>query len=401
MLRGLACVALTMIVAGMSNVALAQKAYGPGVSDKEIKLGQTMPYSGPVSVAGASGLASTAFFDALNKTGGINGRKVTLLTLDDAYSPPKTVEVTRKLVESDEVFLLYGSVGTPTNAAVQKYLNAKKVPQLFVATGASRFKNPAFPWTLGLLPGYDAEGKALARYVLQTVADPKIAILSQNDDLGKDFVAGFKAGLGDKVKSLVVSEQSFEVSDPTINSQVVSAKASGANVFFFAGTQKFGAMQIRTRYELGWKPLHLVCSTSSGVEAVLKPAGFEAAEGVISTAYVKDPTDPAVVNDDDVKEYLDWLKTNMPQRNAREGGLVVGYLSSWMTSHVLREAGDNLTRENVMRIATTLKDVRAPMLLPGITFHTSPTNYSMIDQFQVQQFRNGSWTNTGELVSGR
>ncbi|WP_420131983.1 ABC transporter substrate-binding protein [Rhodopseudomonas sp.] len=389
------------VIATLPTLASAQKNYDEGASDGEIKLGQTMPYSGPVSAAGASGTASTAYFDALNKAGGINGRKVKLLTLDDAYSPPKTVEVTRKLVESDGVFLIYGSVGTPTNAAIQRYMNSKKVPQLFLATGASRFKDPkTSPWTLGLLPGYDTEARALARYVLKTVPEPKIAMLVQNDDLGKDFAAGFKAGLGDKAQSLIVSQQSFEVSDPTISSQVVTAKASGANVFFFAGTQKFGAMQIRTRHELGWKPLHVICSTSSGVEAVLKPAGFEAAEGVVSTAYVKDPTNPAVQNDEDVKQYLDWLKTNLPQRDAREGGLIVGYIASYLTAQVLKEAGDDLTRANVMKIATNLKNVRAPMLLPGIAFNTSPTNYAMIDQFQIQQFRNGAWTNVGDVISG-
>jgi branched-chain amino acid transport system substrate-binding protein len=392
--------AVAAAVALYPGAGLAQKAYDAGASDTEIKLGQTMPYSGPVSAAGTVGTASIAYFEALNKAGGINGRKVTLISSDDGYNPPKTVEVTRKLVESDEVLFVYGAVGTPTNASVQKYFNSKKVPQLFVATGANRFKDPkTAPWTTSLLPGYDAEGRALAQYVVKTVADPKIAILYQNDDLGRDYVGGFKAGLGEKSKSLIVSERTFEVTDPTISSQVVSAKASGANVFYFAGTQKFGAMQIRTRYELGWNPVHLVCSTSAGVESVLKPAGLDAAEGVISTAYAKDPTDPAWADDQEVKNYLEWLKANLPQRNPRDTGLVVGYIASYMAELMLKKAGDNLTRQNILKLATNLKNVRAPLLLPGITFHTTPTDYSMITQFQVQQFRNGSWVPVGSLVS--
>ena len=382
------------------DAIFAQKEYDPGASDTEIKIGQTMPYSGPVSAAGTVGTASIAYFEAINRAGGINGRKVTLISSDDGYSPPKTVEVTRKLVESDEVLFVYGSVGTPTNASVQKYFNAKKVPQLLVATGASRFKDPkSAPWTTSLLPGYDAEGRALARYVLKAVTDPKIAILYQNDDLGRDFVAGFKVGLGERAKSLIVSERSFEITDPTISSQVVNAKASGANVFYFAGTQKFGAMQIRARYELGWKPVHLVCSTSAGVESTLKPAGLEAADGMISTSYAKDPTDPALRDDEDVRTYLGWLKTNLPQKSARDSGLILGFIGSYMAEQILKEAGDNLTRQNILKLATNLKNVRAPMLLPGITFKTTPTDYSMITQFQVQQFRNGSWVPLGELIS--
>ena len=382
------------------DAIFAQKEYDPGASDTEIKIGQTMPYSGPVSAAGTVGTASIAYFEAINRAGGINGRKVSLISSDDGYSPPKTVEVTRKLVESDEVLFVYGSVGTPTNASVQKYFNAKKVPQLLVATGASRFKDPKrAPWTTSLLPGYDAEGRALARYVLKAVADPKIAILYQNDDLGRDFVAGFKVGLGERAKSLIVSERSFEVTDPTISSQVVNAKASGANVFYFAGTQKFGAMQIRARYELGWKPVHLVCSTSAGVDSTLKPAGLEAADGVLSTAYAKDPTDPALRDDEDVRTYLGWLKTNLPQKSARDSGLILGFIGSYMAEQILKEAGDNLTRQNILKLATNLKNVRVPMLLPGITFKTTPTDYSMITQFQVQQFRNGSWVPIGELIS--
>src|ERR1700760_93955 len=275
-----AALAIYVVAAG---VAMAQQ---PGTSATEIKLGQTVPFSGPVSVAGVVGHASLAYFDAVNKAGGINGRQVKLIVLDDGYSPPKTVEATRRLVEDDNVLMMYGSVGTPTTAAVEKYLNLKKVPQLFITTGASRFRDPeANPWTMAFMPGYVQEGRAMARYVLDAVASPRIAILYQNDDLGKDFRAGFRSGLGDKADSLVVSEQTFEVADPTVDSQMITAKVSGANVFYFAGTQKAGAEQIRARHNLGWAPLHLVCSIASGVEGVLKPAGLENAEGLISTAY--------------------------------------------------------------------------------------------------------------------
>jgi branched-chain amino acid transport system substrate-binding protein len=392
--------ALGIALALGPGATFAQKAYDPGASDTEIKVGQTMPYSGAVSGGSGSGKASIAYFDALNKAGGINGRKVTLISSDDNYSPPKTVEATRKLVESDEVLFLYGSVGTPTNAAVQKYLNAKKVPQLFIGTGASKFKDPkTAPWTTSSLPGYSAEGKALGRYVLKSVADPKIAILYQNDDLGRDYVAGFKIGLGDNAKSLIASEQSFEVTDPTLSSQVVSAKASGANVFFVASTQKFAAMAIRTRYELGWNPVHLLCSVSANVETVMKPAGSDAAEGVISTAYTKDPTDPAWAEDPEVKNYLEWLKTNLPQKDPHDFGFVLGYIASYMSEQVLRQAGDNLTRQNVLKLATNLDHVRAPLLLPGISFHITPTDYSMITQFRVQKFHNGGWVGIGDLVT--
>src|SRR5580692_1238153 len=287
--------AIFVVVAGS---AMAQP-YGPGVSDTEIRLGQTMPFSGPVSVAGAVGYASLAYFAAVNKAGGINGRQVRLLSLDDGYSPPKTVEATRRLVEDDNVLMIYGSVGTPTNAAVEKYLNQKKVPQLFITTGASRFRDPTtFPWSIAYLPGYVAEGRAMARYVIQTVPAPRIAVLYQNDDLGKDFRAGFRAGLGDRADALIVSEQTYEVTDPTVDSQVIKAKASGANVFYFAGTQKAGAGQVRAVHNLGWSPLHLVCSIAGALEA-LKPAGLENAEGLISTAYAKDPFDPARADDPD------------------------------------------------------------------------------------------------------
>jgi ABC-type branched-subunit amino acid transport system substrate-binding protein len=383
-----------------TGAAMAQR-YDPGASATEITLGQTMPFSGPVSVAGAVGHASLAYFAAVNKAGGINGRQVKLLSLDDGYIPPKTVEATRRLVEDENVLMIYGSVGTPTNAAVEKYLNLKKVPQLFITTGAGRFRDPkAFPWTMAFLPGYIAEGRAMARYVLETVPAPRIAILYQDDDLGKDFRAGFRSGLGDKAGSLIVSEQTFEVADPTVDSQVIAAKASGANVFYFAGTQKAGAEQIRERHSLGWTPLHLVCSIASGVEGVLKPAGLENAEGLISTAYAKDPFDPTWADDADVKTFLDWVKVNLTQGNPRDTGVVGGYIVSWLAAYVLEKAGSTLTRENILNIATHLNHVRAPMLLPGITMTTTPTDYSGINRFQIQRFESGRWVPVGKAISG-
>jgi branched-chain amino acid transport system substrate-binding protein len=380
--------------------AMAQQ-YDPGASATEIRLGQTMPFSGPVSVAGAVGHASLAYFAAVNKAGGINGRQVKLLSLDDGYSPPKTMEATRRLVEDENVLMIYGSVGTPTNAAVEKYLNLKKVPQLFITTGASRFRDPkTYPWTMAFMPGYAAEGRAMARYVLETMAQPKIAVLYQNDDLGKDFRTGFRSGLGDKAGSLIVSEQTFEVADPTVDSQVLTAKASGANVFYFAGTQKAGAEQIKARHDLGWTPLHLICSIANGVEGVLKPAGLDNSEGLISTAYAKDPFDPTWADDADVKTYLNWVKENLTVGNPRDSGIVVGYIASFLAAYVLEKAGSTLTRENVLNIATHLDKLRVPMILPGITVTTTPTDYGVITRFQIQRFESGRWVAIGKAISG-
>ncbi len=383
------------------NTAAMAQSYSPGASATEIKLGQTVPLSGPVSVAGVVGYASLAYFDAINKAGGINGRQVRLIVLDDGYSPPKTVEATRRLVEDDNVLMMYGSVGTPTNAAVEKYLNAKKVPQLFITTGASRFRDPkTSPWTMAFIPGYVAEGRAMGRYVLETVAAPRIALLYQNDDFGKDFRAGFRSAFGDKADALIVSEQTYEVTDPTVDSQLIAAKVSGANVFYFAGTQKAGAEQLRGVRKLGWQPLHLVCSIASNYEGVLKPAGLENAEGLISAAFAKDPFDPAWTDDADVKAFLDWEKMHLTQGNPRDTGVVNGYIASFLVAHVLQRADSTLTRENLLAIATHLNDLRVPMLLPGITVSTSPTDYSVINKFQIQRFENGRWVGLGKTISG-
>jgi len=391
-------VLLALLVAS-AGAARAQP-YDPGASDTEIRIGQTVPFSGPVSVAGAVGHASLAYFAAVNKAGGINGRQVRLIVLDDGYAPPKTVEATRKLVEDENVLLMYGSLGTPTNAAVEKYLNLKKVPQLFINTGASRFRDPRdFPWTMGFVPGYVAEGKAMARYVLETVSAPRIAVLYQNDDLGKDFRGGFRTGLGDQADALIVSEQTYEVTDPTVDSQVINAKASGANVFYFAGTQKAGAGQFRAVHNLGWSPVHLVCSIAGSLEAI-KPAGVENAEGVISTAYAKDPFDPAWADDPDVKAFLDWASTYLTQASPREAVVTNAYVASFLMAYVLEKAGSNLTRANLLAIATHLDGLHVPMLLPGITVSTTPVDYGVISKFQIQRFTGGRWVAAGRVISG-
>src|SRR5689334_3751627 len=392
--------AIVVMLCVSSGTAVAQP-YSPGVSDTEIRLGQTVPLSGPVSVAGVVGQASLAFFKALNRAGGINGRQVRLIVLDDGYSPPKTIEATRRLVEDDVVLMMYGSVGTPTNAAAQKYLNQKKIPQLFITTGASRFRDPNnYPWTMAFIPSYIQEGRAMARYVLDAVASPKVAILYQNDDLGKDFRAGFRSGLGDKADSLIVSEQTYEVTDPAVDSQLIAAKVSGANVFYFAGTQRAGAEQIRGVRKLDWAPLHLVCSIASNVEAVLKPAGLENAEGLVSTAYAKDPFDPAWAEDAEVKAFLAWEKTSLTEGNPRDSGVVLGYMSSFLAAYVLQQSGSTLTRENVLNVATHLNNLRVPMLLPGITVTTTPNDYSVIKRFQIQRFEHGHWATVGTTISG-
>lgn len=374
-------------VGGIANSA----EYDRGASDSEIILGQTIPYSGPVSAAAPTGFASTAYFDKINKAGGINGRKIKLISTDDAYSPPKAFEAVRRLVEGDGVLLIYGSLGTPTNAVAQKYLNSNKIPQLFINTGASRFSDPSsFPWTMSAMASYEAEARAMGEYVVKTVPDPKIAILSQNDDLGRDYVRGFKAGLGEKAKSLIVSELTFEITDPAITSQMVSSKASGANVFYFAGTQKYGAMQLRSRSELGWNPVSLVCSTASGLETVLRVAGLDKAEGLISAAYLKDPDDPRWAEDADVKAFLAWVKDNFPKGTPQD--YVYGYISSYLISRVLEQAGSNLTRKNILEIATHLTNVQVPLLLPGVTASSTPTDYALVKKFQMMRFKNGRWS---------
>lgn len=380
--------------------AQAQKKYDPGASDKEIKLGNLVPYSGPASAYGTIGKAMTAYFEKVNAEGGVNGRRINFITLDDAYNPAKSVEQTRKLVEQDEVLALVGSLGTAHSMAVQRYLNAKKVPQLFVNTGATRFGDPKnFPWTMGWQPTYQAEGKVYAQHILQNNPKAKIAVLMQNDDFGKDFYKGFVDALGDKAKTMIVSHQTFEVTDPTIDSQMVSFKASGADAFFNISTPKFAAQAIRKAAELGWKPTHYLVSVSQSMSAVLKPAGLENAVGIITSTYMLGADDPAGKGSKDVEEYLAAMKKYYPAGDPYDTLNVNGYGTAATMVQVLRQAGDNLTRENLMKQAASL-DFTPPMLYPGVDIKTSPTDYYPIEKKTLQRFNGTAYEAFGPIFGG-
>lgn len=380
--------------------ALAQKKYDPGANDTEIKIGNINPYSGPASAYGLIGKTIGAFFGKVNAEGGINGRKITYVTYDDAYSPPKAVEQVRKLVESDEVLLVFQPLGTPSNTAIQKYMNAKKVPQLFVATGATKWGDPKnFPWTMGWQPNYQSEGRIYAKYLLQNNPNGKIGILYQNDDYGKDYVKGLKDGLGDKAKSMIVSEQPYETTDPTVDSQIINLKASGADVFFNVTTPKFAAQAIKKAHEIGWKPLHLLNNVSNSVGSVLKPAGLEAAKDILSTGYIKDPTDPTWKDDAGYKEWLAFMEKYFPEGDKTSSFTVYGYAVAQTLVQVLKQAGDDLTRANVMKQAASL-DLALPILLPGIKIKTSATDFFPIKQMQMQRFNGERWELFGPVISG-
>ena len=377
---------------GIAGSALAQKKYDSGASDTEIKIGQTMPYSGAASAYGTIGKAELAYFQMLNDKGGINGRKIVLLSVDDGYSPPRTVEQTRKLVEQDQVLLMYQSLGTPTNTAVHKYLNAKKVPQLFVATGATKWGDPKnFPWTIGWQPSYKSESMSYARYLLKNKPAAKIAILYQNDDYGKDYLHWFKEGLGAKAKSMLVAEASYEVTDPTVDSQVIKLKSSGADVFFNITTPKFAAQAIRKVHDIGWKPLHLLNNVSSSVGSVLKPAGLDKSVGLITAQFVRDVTDPKVQASKEYKEWLAFMQKYMPGADVTDLFYVYGYSAAQVLERVLRACGDDLTRANIMRQATSLKALQLPMLIPGVLLDTSPTDYFPIERLYLSRFDGKAW----------
>jgi branched-chain amino acid transport system substrate-binding protein len=392
--------ALGLGVALAATPALAQKKYDPGASDTEIKLGNTMPYSGPASAYGLIGKTIDAYFKKVNAEGGINGRKINFISYDDAYSPPKAVEQVRKLVESDEVLLVFQPLGTPSNTAIQKYMNAKKVPQLFVATGATKWGDyKHFPWTMGWQPTYQSEGHIYAQFLLKNHPNSKIAILYQNDDYGKDYVKGLKDGLGDKAKAMIVAEAPYETSDPTVDSQIINLKASGADVFFNVTTPKFASQAIKKAAEIGWKPIHLLNNVSQSVGSVLKPAGLENAKGIYSTYYLKDATDPQWDNDPGKKEWLAFMEKYFPDGDKTSSFTVYGYSVAQTMAQVLKQCGDNLTRENVMKQAASL-DLELGMLLPGIKIKTSPTDFYPIEQMQVQQFNGERWVPVGEVMSG-
>jgi ABC-type branched-subunit amino acid transport system substrate-binding protein len=395
----IASAALMLFTASTSG-AIAQKKYDTGATDTEIKIGNIMPYSGPASAYGVIGKTEAAYFKKINDAGGINGRKINFISYDDAYSPPKAVEQARKLVESDEVLLVFNSLGTPSNSAIQKYMNSKKVPQLFVATGATKWNDPKeFPWTMGWQPSYQSESQIYAKYLLKEKPDAKIAVLYQNDDYGKDYLKGLKDGLGAKAAAMIIAEESFETSEPTIDNHIVKLKSTNADVFIDIATPKFAAQAIKKVAEIGWKPLHILNNVGASVGSVLKPAGFENSQGIISAAYLKDVTDAQWNNDAGMKTFLAFMDKDFPEGNKVDNSVVVGYGVAQTLVQVLTQCGDNLTRENVMKQAANLKDFRTEMLLPGIKINTSPTDFAPISQLQLQRFKGEQWELFGDVIS--
>ncbi len=390
-----ACLALPM------EPVAAQKRYAPGASDGEIKIGQTMPYSGAASAYGAIGKAEAAYFAMINEQGGVNGRKIRFFSLDDGYSPPKTVEQVRKLVEQEEVLLLFQTMGTATNNAVRKYVNDKKVPHVFLASGASLWADPEhFPWTMGWQPDLQTEGAIYAKDIQREKPGARIALLYQNDDYGKDYRKGFRDALGDRADKMIVGEASYESTDPTVDSQIVTLQASGADTFFNVSSPKFAAQAIRRAYDIGWKPRQYLTSGSSSVAAVLQPAGLEKSIGIISAGYIKDPTDSQWHNDQSYKDWLSWMKQYNPDADIADRFNVYGYSAAQTLVQVLKQCRDELTRENVMKQAANLKDLQLPMMLPGILVKTSPTNFHPIRQMQLQRFDGERWVLFGSIIGG-
>ncbi len=395
-----AAVIAAAVFALTSSAALAQKKYDTGASDTEIKIGNIMPYSGPASAYGVIGKTEAAYFNKINAEGGINGRKVNFISYDDGYSPPKAVEQARKLVESDEVLLIFNSLGTPSNSAIQKYLNAKKVPQLFVATGATKWNDPKdFPWTMGWQPSYQSEARIYAKYLMKETPGGKIAVIYQNDDFGKDYLKGLKDGLGSK-SSMITAEESYETSEPSIDGHIVKLKASGADVFISITTPKFAAQAIKKLAEIDWHPLHIVSNVSASVGGVLQPAGFENAQGMLSAAYAKDGADPQWNDDPGMKKFFEFLAKYYPDANKLDGSVVYGYGVAQTLVQVLKQCGDDLTRENVMKQAASLKDFETDTLLPGIKINTSPTDFAPISQLQMMRFKGEKWDLFGDIISG-
>ena len=399
---GLALGAAQFAGSVVSQAASAQKKYGPGVTDSQIKIGNIMPYSGPASAYAVIGKTETALFQMINDEGGINGRKVSFISYDDGYSPPKTFEQARKLVEDDNVLLIFNSLGTPTNSAIHTYMNEKKVPQLFVATGATKWDDPKhFPWTMGWQPSYQTEGHIYAKYILKELPNAKIAIMYQNDDYGKDYVKGLKDGLGAKAASMIIGEKSYETTEPTIDSQVVTLQSTGANVFFNVATPKFAAQAIQRVSEIGWKPLHILNNVSASIGSVMKPAGFEHAQGIVSAAYLKDATDPQWKNDVDMKEWNAFMDKYIPGGDKSNSGYIYGYSVVRTMVQVLKQCGDDLTRDNVMKQAANLRSFEPGLLLPRIAINTSLTNFAPIEQLQLMKFAGHTWQLFGDVISGR
>ena len=392
--------AALMVLAASSSGALAQKKYDTGATDTEIKIGNIMPYSGPASAYGVIGKTEEAYFKKINAEGGINGRKINFISYDDGYSPPKTVEQARKLVESDEVLLIFNSLGTPPNSAIQKYMNAKKVPQLFVATGATKWNDPKnFPWTMGWQPSYQSETRIYAKYILKEKPNAKIAVLYQNDDYGKDYLKGLKDGLGAKAASMIVAEESYETTEPTIDSQIVKLKASGADVFVNITTPKFAAQAIKKIAEIGWKPLHFLNNVSNSIGSVIMPAGTENAQGIISSTYLKDPTDPQWKNDAGMKGWNEFLDKYYPEANRADASVVFGYTVAQTMVYVLQHCGNDLTRANVMKQAASIKNLELGGLLPGVKINTSPTDFAPLSQLQLEALKGKTWERFGDIIS--
>jgi ABC-type branched-subunit amino acid transport system substrate-binding protein len=392
--------AAVLAAAMTASAAHAQKKYDPGASDTEIRIGNIMPYSGPASSYGVIGKTEEAFFKMINAQGGINGRKITFITYDDAYSPPKTIEQARKLVESDEVLLIFQSLGTPSNSAIMKYMNAKRVPQLFVASGGTKFGDPKnFPWTMGFQPNYQSEGRIYARYILDHFPDSKIAVFWQNDDAGKDQFKGLKDGLGDKA-GMIIADKSYEVSDPSIDSQIVALHDSGADIFFSWAAPKGSAQAIRKVGELGWKPKFFLANTATSVASVLKPAGLEFSKGIISTAYLKDPTDPTWNNDPAVQNWRAFMDKYYPDGDKTNANNLYGYVEAEAMVQVLKQCGDTLTRDNVMKQAASLKNFHSELMLPGIMVNTSADDYFPIEQMQLMRFNGAAWELFGDVIAG-
>jgi branched-chain amino acid transport system substrate-binding protein len=399
MRRRVMLVSIAAAAVAIATPGLAQKKYDTGATDAEIKIGNINPYSGPASAYSQIGRTIAAYFKKVNAEGGVNGRKIDFISYDDAYSPPKAVEQARKLVESDEVLLVFQSLGTPSNTAIQKYMNAKKVPHLFVATGATKWGDPKhFPWTMGWQPSYQAEGRIYARYLIEHHPDAKIGILYQNDDYGKDYVKGLKDGLGGKVK--IIAELPYETSDTTVDSQIISLKESGADVFFNVTTPKFAAQAIKKAGEIGWKPVHLLNNVSQSVGSVLKPAGLEHSKGILSTYYLKDPNDPQWKDDAGFKEWQAFMDKYHPDGDRTSSFTVYGYTAAQTMVQVLKQCGDDLTRANVMRQAASLHDLKFGMLLPGIAINTGPDDFYPIEQMQMQRFDGEHWVPIGPVLSG-
>jgi branched-chain amino acid transport system substrate-binding protein len=394
-----ALLAAFVLCTAMSGPALAQKKYDSGASDTEIKIGNIMPYSGPASAYAAIGKAEEAYFNKINAEGGIHGRKIKFISYDDGYSPPKTVEQARKLVESDGVLLIFGSLGTSTNGAIRKYMNEKKVPQLFVASGASKWNDPRqYPWTMGWQPSYASEAHIYAKYIMKEKPDGKIGVLYQNDDFGKDYLKGLKDGLGPKA-SMIVLEEGYDTSEPAIDEHVVKLKAAGADILISITTPKFAAQAIKKAAEINWHPVHIISNVSASVGGVLEPAGLEISQGILSASYTKDGSDPQWNADDGMKKFYNFLAQYAPTANKLDAGVVFGYAAAQTMVKVLQMCGDDLTRENVMKQAANLKDFEPDTLLPGIKINTAPDNFAPIEQLQMMRFKGKKWELFGDIIS--